>query len=296
MKACFQSQLVASAALIVALGVADAQSARSVPVDLVRRVVNNELAAKKDKPIRFMFRSHRETLSVNQDKLYVDTKEAMAGMVTAWNNQPLTPELRRAEEERLDRFLRDPEELRHKRRQERDEYERIDRIIKAMPDAFLFEYDGTDTGTASIGRPGMELVRVKFRPNPDYDPPTRVEQVLTGMEGTVWVDPKSSRFACIEGHLVRDVGFGWGIFGHLDKGGHFRAEQAEYSPGVWVPSMTSMRFTGKLLFFKNLNFKSEESYRDFHPVPSNLTFAQGIEMLKKENASLAENIPAKTHH
>ena len=31
-------------------------------------------------------------------------------MVTAWNNQPLTPE-RKAEEERLNRFLTDPEEL-----------------------------------------------------------------------------------------------------------------------------------------------------------------------------------------
>ena len=51
-----------------------------------------------------MFRSHRETLNVNQDKMYVDTKEAMAGMVTAWNNQPLTPELRKAEEEQAQPF------------------------------------------------------------------------------------------------------------------------------------------------------------------------------------------------
>ncbi len=122
-----------------------------VPPNLVRTVVDNELAAKSAKTHRFMFRSHRETLNVNQDKLYVDTKEAMAGMVTAWNNQPLTPELRKAEEERLDRFLTDPEELRHKQKQERDDYERIERIIKAMPDAFLFEYDGTESGTATVG-------------------------------------------------------------------------------------------------------------------------------------------------
>jgi hypothetical protein len=272
------------------------QSTGTVPSDLVRRVVDNELSAKSDKTHRFMFRSHRETLNVNQDKMYVDTREAMAGMVTAWNNQPLTPELRKAEEERLNRFLTDPEELRHKQKQEHDEYERVERIIKAMPDAFLFEYDGTELGTAAVGRPGMPLVRVKFRPNPDYNPPSRVEQVLTGMEGTVLVDPKSARFARIDGTLVHDVAFGWGFLGHLDKGGRFRAEQTEQSPGVWVPSMMGLRFTGKLLFFKSLNIKSEERFRDFRPIPVDVTFAQGIEMLKKENASVAANVaPASSN-
>src|SRR5689334_1230379 len=69
-----------------------------LPVNvLVRRVVNNELAAANNKTHRFMFRSHRVTGNLDQEKLYVDTKEAMAGMVTAWNSQPLTPELRKAE-------------------------------------------------------------------------------------------------------------------------------------------------------------------------------------------------------
>lgn len=266
-----------------------------LPVNvLVRRVVNNELAAANNKTHRFMFRSHRVTGNLDQEKLYVDTKEAMAGMVTAWNSQPLTPELRKAENDRLNRMLSDPEELRHKQKQERENADRIQRIIRAMPDAFLFEYDGTETGTASVGHPGMELVRVKFRPNPNYEPPSRVEQVLTGMQGTVLVDPKSARFARIDGTLFRDVAFGWGILGHLDKGGQLRAEQVEYSPGIWVPSSMSLRFTGKLLLFKSLNYKSEESFRDFRPVPSDLTFAQGIELLKKENSAVAQNLPAKT--
>lgn len=268
-----------------------------IPVNvLVRRVVDNELAAANNKSHRFMFRSHRVTSNLDQEKLYVDTKEAMAGMVTAWNSQPLTPELRKAENDRLNRMLSDPEELRHKQKQEHENADRIQRIIRAMPDAFLFEYDGTEQGTPSAGRPGMELLRVKFHPNPNYEPPTRVEQVLTGMQGTVLVDSKSARFARIDGTLFRDVAFGWGILGHLDKGGQLRAEQAEYSSGVWVPSSMSLRFTGKLLFFKSLNYKSEESFRDFRPVPSDLTFAQGIEMLKKENSAVAENLPAKTGH
>lgn len=288
----------AAAAVALALALTPASFAQSPgalpPIkDLVRRVVDNELAAKNSKTHRFMFRSHRETLNVNQDKLYVETRDAMAGMVTAWDNKPLTPESRKGEQERLDRLLNDPEELRHKEKQERENGERIERIIKAMPDAFLYEYDGVEMGSPTVGRTGMQLLRVKFRPNPDYSPPSKIELVLTGMEGTILVDSKSARFARIDGTLFRDVGFGWGILGHLDKGGSLRAEQSEYSSGVWVPSLMSMRFTGKILLFKTLNFKSEESFRDFRPVPVDLTFAQGIEMLKKENGSLAENVPVK---
>jgi hypothetical protein len=285
-----------SGAWVLAFGQAPVVVVKPVPAELVRRVVENEMTARRAKTHLFMFRSHHETLNLNQDKLYVETKDALAGMVTAWNNQPLTPELRKAEEERLDHLLSDPEELRHKQKQERENYVRIVRIIRAMPDAFLFEYDGTATGKATVGGLGKELVRVKFHPNPDYDPPTRIEQILTGMEGTVLVDPRTHRFASIDGTLVRDVGFGWSIFGHLDEGGSFRAEQYEFSPGVWVPSLMAMRFTGKLMLFKSLNFKSRETYHDFRPVPPDMSFAQGIEVLKKENAAVAQNRPASSVH
>ena len=39
-----------------------------------------------------------------------------------------------------------------------------------------------------LGKTGNPLVRLKFHPNPNYEPPTRVEQVLTGMQGVVLVD------------------------------------------------------------------------------------------------------------
>ena len=58
----------------------------------------------------------------------------------------------------------------------------------------------------------------------------------------------------------------------------------------------AMRFTGKLMLFKSLNFKSRETYHDFRPVAPDMSFAQGIELLKKENAAVAENRPAGTVH
>jgi hypothetical protein len=51
----------------------------------------------------------------------------------------------------------------------------------------------------------------------------------------------------------------------------------------------SLSFTGKELLFKSISVKSDEVFSNFRPVPSNLTFAQGVDLLKKQQAELAEN-------
>ena len=84
------------------------------------------------------------------------------------------------------------------------------------------------------GNPASRLLRLKFRPNPSYDPPTHVEQVLVGMQGVVLVDPQKQHIARIDGTLFKEVGFGWGILGHLDQGGHFQVDQADISDDNWT--------------------------------------------------------------
>jgi hypothetical protein len=139
-----------------------------------------------------------------------------------------------------------------------------------------------------VGKEGDELVRLSFRPNPAYDPPSRVEQVLTGMQGTILIDEERQRIARIDGTLAKQVGFGWGMLGHLDRGGHFLVEQGEMANNHWEITRMDLAFTGRLLLFKGLNIKSNEIYDEFHQVPSDLSFAQGVELLKKQEAVLAQ--------
>src|SRR5262249_34514799 len=136
--------------------------------------------------------------------------------------------------------------------------------------------------------------RLKFRPNPNYSPPSRVEEVLRGMQGFVLVDPKARRIARIDGTLSKDVSFGWGILGHLDKGGHFGVQQAALDDGSWDISRMQLSFTGKILLFKSLSISFDEVLSDFRRVPDDTTFAQGVEMLKAAEAKTAENHTAST--
>jgi hypothetical protein len=259
------------------------------PGELVRRVVQNEIKTASEDTDRFMFRGTKTTPKGSTTKVYIETKEATAGLVVAYNGKALTPNQRRAEEARVVRFLNNPEELKKKRNQEREDEERTLRIVRAIPDAFLFEYAGEEVGSAGIGRVGDPLVKLKFRPNPRYQPPSRVEQVLTGMQGYVLLDVARYRLASIDGTLFRDVSFGWGILGHLDRGGHFLVHQREIGDDRWDISRISLDFTGKILLVKNLTISSTEVFSDFKKVPPDLTFAQALELLKKEETAVAEN-------
>ena len=288
----------ASASIILLSGITFAQ-AQSVsqgrdPVDLVRKTVQNEIKASSDSSAHFMFRGIKTTPKGSTTKIYVETRDVTAGLMIAFNGKPLTSEQRQAERARLERFLRNLEDLRRKRAQEHEDAERTMRIVRALPDAFLFEYAGEETGSPGMGRVGDPLIKLKFRPNPQYQPPSRVEEVLTGMQGHILVDAVRFRLASIDGTLFREVGFGWGILGHLNSGGHFIVHQQEVEDNVWEISSMTVSFTGKILLLKNLAIRSTEAFSGFKRVPPDLTFAQAIELLKKEEAVMAENLPDAT--
>ena len=274
------------------VAVANAQTTVARPADLVRRAVQNEVRQNADDHAHFMFRDERKTAHTWQTKLIVETRDAAAGMIIEQDGHPLSPEQQKAEEARLQNYIRNPDELARKRRQEQEDAERTMKIVKALPEAFLYEADGTESGSASVGKRGAPLVRLQFRPNPHYDPPSREEQVLTAMQGHVLIDTAANRLAEIDATLEKQVAFGWGILGHLDRGGHFLVQQANVNNHEWELTRMELSFTGRIFLFKNLAIHSSDVFSDFHPVPADLTFAQGVELLHKEQA--AEPAKSKT--
>jgi hypothetical protein len=289
----FAATFLLSAA--VPLCAAEDQAPSIPPTELVRRAVQNEIETNTGSGVHFMFRDKRQTAHLSQTKLIVETREATAGMVVEQDGRPLTPQEKRAEMSRLEAYSHNPEELSKKRKQEKEDADHTEKILKALPDAFLFEPDGTQPGTESVGRAGDQLVKLKFWPNPSYTPPSRVEQVLTGMSGHILVDPKESHIAEIDGTLQREVGFGWGILGHLDRGGRFLVQQADVGDRQWEATRMELSFTGKLLFFKRINIRSTDVFSGFRAVPANLSFAQGVDLLEKEcQKSNAQNQEAGT--
>jgi hypothetical protein len=283
--------LVVFLALIACLSswVGGSEDSSLSPAELVRAAVANEVAASNDDSVKHMFRDYKQTPQGSQTRIYVETRDAMAGMTIAYNDKPLTADQLHDEESRLAGLEGDSEQLKHKRRQQKEDADRTLRIVKALPDAFLYSFDGDENGTPTLGHEGARLRRLKFRPNPAYQPPSHVEDVLVGMSGFLLIDPEAKRIARIDGTLFKGVSFGWGILGHLDKGGHFFVEQEDLGDGCWDISRMRLEFNGKILLFKNIAIKSDEVFSDFKRVPANTTFAEGVRMLEQEEQKLAQN-------
>lgn len=291
LAACRLILAVTVAVAATAVSAQDVKTTEISPAELVRLTVAQEVAAANHPEVHHMFQSRRQTPKGSQTRIYIETDQALAGILIAANDKPLTAEQEKAETDHLASLIDNPELLRKKAAREKEDEGRSLRIVKALPDAFCYEYAGTENGAVGLGKAGEQLVKLKFKPNPAYNPPTHVEQVLKGMQGELLIDAERKRLARIEGALFQEVTFGWGILGHLNKGGHFRVQQGDLGldDGAWGITEISLNMTGKILMFKSLNIVSDEVLNDFHRMPDKLTFAQGVEMLKTEEVKVAHD-------
>src|SRR5215471_1823516 len=277
------SGLLFLVAAVVSTG-ADAQHSSSSdsalpsdPNQFVRDMVQHELDAENNDHTLWRYRLHKEDEATAQDRDVIETKEGSLARTLLINGKPLTPEQRSKDEERMKKLVDDPaERAKREHRAKQDEQKARD-LLRAIPDAFLFRYDGMDG----------ELTRLAFSPNPHYSPPTRELMVYHAMTGKLWVDRNAMRLAMIEGRLVEDVKFGWGLLGHLDKGGTFKVIQQKVAEDHWDQVFLDINMTGRAIIFKTLNIKQKQILSNFRRVPDDLTIARAYEMLQDANSSVS---------
>jgi hypothetical protein len=236
--------------------------------DLARRVITNELKFQDDHT-NWMYRLEKEQYGKKQVEEIIETKEGSLSRLLSINGQPLTAK-QQGEEDRRVQELTSSESAKRKLQRALDaETLQGRRLFKMLPDAFVFSYAGADGN----------LVKLSFKPNPNFRPPSLEARVFHDMEGEMWVDCKQERLAAFNGHLTQDVKFGLGLLGHLDKGGHFEVRQAEVVPGHWDMTIMSVAMTGKALLFKSIGVQKTENRGSFQQVSDDLTLSQAADIL-----------------
>ena len=217
-------------AVMVALfsgGLAHAQQKPPLdPDDLVRRAAANEIKA-NESHVYFMFKDRNEDKGHSNTKEVVQTPQGGLTRTIAINDQPLTPEQRAKDDQKLQKFANDPEARRKRKESTKEDDERDALMLSSLPDAFLYTYAGEEPG------PSGPVVHLTFKPNPKFNPPNHETMVYLGMQGDMLIDAKAVRIAKIDGTLFKDVDFGWGILGRLYKGGKFLIEQKDVGSGHW---------------------------------------------------------------
>lgn len=257
--------------------------AKENPADtvLVQRALAAELIAAQDTqhPMRYRLRKASPRLATTKE--IVETKDGAVARLVAINDQPLSEADNVKEQTRLNGLLVDPGKQRHRKQAEQDDLNRVLKVMRALPTAFLYQYSGP--GVAPAGRPGASpagrIERFSFKPNPAFNPSDLETMALTQMAGELWIDPDQARVTRLEGHLQQDVDFGWGILGRLNKGGWIVLEQAEVQTRQWRIVHFQMVMTGRLVF-RSKSFDTVEDQTNYAPLPVGLTYAQGIQFLR----------------
>ncbi len=253
----------------------DIAAIKADPVPLVRDASFNEMHPGGSGKHPFRYRLRKTDEKGTNVKEIIETPDGDVARLLSKSDQPLTAEAQQAEADRLNNLLAHPEVQEHRHKREQEDSGRADTMIKLLPSAFIYHYEGIVQG---LGGPAY---RLSFVPNPKFDPPSREAEVYHGMAGELWIDVKEKRMARFDAHLVADVDFGWGIVGRLFKGGTILVEQKDVGEGHWETVTMKLNLTGKILMMKSLDIKTLEESSDFVPVPPGTDFRAAIAILKQ---------------
>src|ERR1700761_6253434 len=276
------SASILTATLLVSAGVdraaAQIGNPAADPQKIVRDASWNELHSKA--PGRsFRYRQHKVDPKGSLVKEIVETKDGDVARLIEKDGKPLPPEEEQAEISRLNNLLAHPEIQEHRRKKEQEDSARGDEMVRMLPDAFLFTFDGMVEG------PNGPCYRFQFKPNPAFNPPDREGEVYHGMVGELWVDKAQLRLAKIDAHLISDVNFGWGVLGKLYKGGSILVENSDVGFHHWETTHMKLQLTGKILMMKSVDYSTTEDSSDFKVQPEELTYQQAIKLLQQNSTS-----------
>lgn len=227
---------------------------------IVKHASFNELKASNEShPYRYSL--HKVDDNKVTTKVIVETKDGDVARLIAMDDKPLSPEANQAELDRLNNLRDHPDIQQHRHKKEQEDGVRENEMVRLLPDAFLYHYEGMVPG------PNGPAYRLTFKPNPSFTPPDREAEVYHGMMGELWVDKGQERMVKLDAHLIADVNFGWGILGKLYKGGSILVEQADVGDHHWEATHMKLDLTGKALMLKSLSFQTTEDASDFYRVP-----------------------------
>ena len=288
----FVAGLVAPAALAATKPTAQAATLAPLTSEqtetLVKRVLHTELEAASDSasthPMQYRLRKVSPRLSTT--KLIVETKDGDVARLVATNDAPLNAQDQQNEDARLQGLLNDPSQQRHRKQREEGDAERAKKVMKALPDAFLYQFAGY------VDTPQGPSYRLSFQPNPNFDPKDLEAQALKAMAGELWIDVADQRVTRLEGKRLHDVDYGWSLLGKLDKGGTLLLEQANVGNHQWRTTHLMLVMNARVLL-KTIKLDTTLELSQFTPVTAGMSYQEAIQLLRASNATQTSPSPGK---
>jgi len=271
-------------------------AAQSAPLEtahqLMKDVIYNELHD-QEKYSFWQYRSHVVTAKKDILREQIETDKGPVYLILARDGQQLQGTSAQKEQERLAAYVNNPGAIAKVLRSHQSDENRLAQIMKLIPDAYVFQYEGPATGPE---------VRLSFAPNPHYKPSTYADRIMCGLSGQIVVNQTLKRLISMSGTIRQKIDFGFGILGYVDPGGTFTIHRIQVSPKHWKTDLVDVHVQGRVLLFSNVSKVERETRWDFLPVPHNITLQQAVVRLERaaaayqaqmENASLMKKPAAQ---
>lgn len=130
-------------------------------------------------------------------------------------------------------------------------------LIQQMISAFDYQL----VGKRSLN--GFRVYVLKATPRHGYKPIDRDSEVLTGMEGTMWIDQKTFQWVKVEAHVIHPVRIE-GFLAEIEPSTRFEVEKRPVGGDIWFASHYSMRANAKVLLLFPHRGQEDDSYFDYH--------------------------------
>jgi hypothetical protein len=239
---------------------------------IVRTAVSTEIAADRDDHTRWRYRSTVRRAEGEFVYEVVETDQGSVKKKILQNGKPLSQADLDKENSRIQSFVHDPSQQSKQRRDSQQDDKRAEEMLRMLPDAFLWTVK-SDTPDATA---------LSFVPDPSFSPPSMEARVFAAMAGQIVVAKPENRIQSISGKLIRDVTFGWGLFGRMEQGGTFSVERRALAPRIWQITESHVHIQGHVLLFKTISEQEDEVKTDFRPTPPSTTLEQAANLLRSE--------------
>jgi len=199
-------------------------------------------------------RRHAGDAAPSLDRVYrvYPTGTGTLKVLLAESGTRVTPEKYRGELRELEQDLEwalDPEEPNQHARVEKWKKRTAERYraVESFREAYEIRWLGTERLENFSGP--EPLVKLLLDPKSGSSPGSIATELLAASRITMWVVPGTGGVVQLDAELIRDLSFGGGLLGKIDKGGRVHIEQTEVAPGIWLPRVIASNVRGRKFIF-----------------------------------------------
>jgi len=129
-------------------------------------------------------------------------------------------------------------------------------MLQQLTRAFKFKFIGERRVR------GYSVYLLQATPLPGYQPPNYQTEVLTGMQGRLWIDKQTYQWVKVEAMVVHPVSIA-GFLARVEPGTRFELDKMPVADGIWLPSHFAMRSFSKIFFLFHHHSQENETYFNY---------------------------------